>query len=396
MVINVRCEEVLLSPKNIKPSSKAFKILGVLNPGAARLSDGRIILYVRVIEKLRKTEDDKYYYAPRMVGKDRFRIKIDRFRKSLIEDSGELEIIFKDGTKRLFFISHLRKVILDRSGLKVLSIDKKPSFYGIESDGELSVEDPRITKIGDLYIMTYVSLSREQNVSTALAVSDDCINWKRKGIIFGEQDKDVVIFPEKVNGKYIAFDRPEGNFQFSQPHIWIAYSNDLKSWGNLKPIGNVYEENGFCPRNGAGPPPIKTKRGWLLLYHAVTEFREEEQEKEILRKLRKIVKLKEGVVRKIASLNEEVIKKIILYSVGGALFDLENPEKLIAKSKSFLIVPDNNHDSNGFENKRVVFPTGLVVDENGKDLLVYSGGADVVTTVRKIRLDAILKSLEKV
>ena len=51
------------------------------------------------------------------------------------------------------------------------------------------------------------------------------------------------------------------------------------SWGGLKPIGCVYEENGFCPRNGAGPPPIKTDKGWLLLYHAVTEFKEEEQEK---------------------------------------------------------------------------------------------------------------------
>lgn len=396
MVIKIKKEMSLISPKDIKPSSRVFEVLGTLNPGAVRLPDGNIMLYVRVIEKLIKSEDDKYCYSPRMVGKNEFRIKIDRFNKDLIEENTDLDFIFKNGTKRLTFISHMRRVLLDKTGFKILSIDKKPSFYGIASDGELGVEDARITKIGDLYAMTYVSLTREQNISTCLAVSNDCINWERKGIIFGEQDKDVVLFPEKVNGKYIAFDRPEGNFQFTQPHIWIAYSNDLKSWGDLKPISCIYEEEGFCPRNGAGPPPIKTKKGWLLLYHAVTEFKEEHHEKEILKKLRKIVKLKENVVRQISKLREDVIKKIILYSVGAALFDLDNPEKLIAKSKSFLMVPDDKDDVGTFENKRVVFPTGLVVDGKSKDLLIFSGGGDKIVTLKKVSLNEILRNLSRV
>jgi len=393
MVIKIIKEKVLLTTKDVKSSSRKFIILGILNPGATRMPDGNIILYTRIIERLVKTEDEKYCYSPRMVGKNSFKVKIDRFKKDIIQESSDTGFIFKDGTKRLTYISYFKKVILDKNGFNVLTIDKKPSFFGITDDGELGVEDPRITKIGNLYIMTYVSLSREQNISTSMAVSNDCINWKRKGIIFGEQDKDVVIFPEKINGKYVAFDRPEGNFQFSQPHIWIAYSENLTSWGGLKPIGCMYEENGFCPRNGAGPPPIKTNKGWLLLYHAVTEFKEEEQEKEIINKLKKIVKLKSDVVKKISDLNEEMIKKTILYSVGGALFDLNNPEKLIAKSKSFLIVPDSKHDSDGFENKRVTFPTGLIITENKKDLLIYSGGADVLITVRKVAINDILNHL---
>jgi len=396
MVIKILQEKVLLTIKDVKPTSRKFMILGILNPGATRTDDGNIVLYARIIERLVKTEDEKYCYSPRMVGKNTFKIKIDKFNKEMIQESGDTGFIFKDGTKRLTYVSYFKRVVLNKTGFKVLEIDKKPSFFGIVEDGELGVEDPRITKIGNLYVMTYVSLSREQNISTSMATSTDCINWKRRGIIFGEQDKDVVIFPEKINGKYVAFDRPEGNFQFSQPHMWIAYSDNLTSWGGLKPIGCVYEENGFCPRNGAGPPPIKTKHGWLLLYHTVTEFKEEEQEKDIMKKLKKIVKLKSDVVNKISQLNEDMIKKTILYSVGGAMFDLNNPEKLVAKSKSFLIIPDSKHDSNGFENKRVTFPTGLVTTENNNDLLVYSGGADVLITVRKVSLEDILNNLGKI
>jgi beta-1,2-mannobiose phosphorylase / 1,2-beta-oligomannan phosphorylase len=396
MVIKIQKEEVLLTVKDFKPTSRKFMILGVLNPGVVRLPDGKVMMFARVIERLIKYEDEKYCYSPRMVGKDNFKIKIDKFSKDIIDESSDTGFIFKDGTKRLTYYSYFARVILSKSGFKILSIDKKPSFYGLSDDGELGVEDPRISKIKDMYVMTYVSLSREQNISTSMAVSYDTINWERKGIIFGEQDKDVVLFPETINGKYVAFDRPEGNFQFSQPHIWIAYSENLTSWGGLKPIECVYEEHGFCPRNGAGPPPIKTEKGWLLLYHAVTEFKEEEQEKEIINKLKKIVKLKSDVIKKISELNIDMIKKTTLYSVGGALFDLNEPEKLIGKSTSFLIVPDSKHDSSGFENKRVTFPTGLIYDANGKDLIIYSGGADVLITARKVNLSEILESLKKV
>jgi beta-1,2-mannobiose phosphorylase / 1,2-beta-oligomannan phosphorylase len=395
-MIKIKKEEILLVPKDIKPSSRKFEVIGVLNPGVVRLADGNIMMYVRVIEKLIHNEDEKYVYSPRMIGKNEFKVKIDRFSNDMIEEKTDMDFLFKDGTKRLTFISHFRRILFDKSGLKILSIEKKPSFFGISSDGELGVEDPRITKIGDSYIMTYVSLSKEQNISTSLAISEDCINWKRKGIIFGEQDKDVVIFPEKVNGKYIALDRPEGNFQFSQPHIWIAYSNDLKSWGGLKPISCLYEEDGFCPRNGAGPPPIKTKHGWLLLYHAVTEFKEEQKEKEIMQKIRKILKSKKDVLKKLTSLKQDSVKKIVLYSVGGALFDLNIPEKLISKSKEFLIIPEQKHEEGTFEHKRVVFPTGLVLDNNDKDLLLYCGAGDRITTVKKISLSEVLRNLKKV
>jgi len=306
LVINAEKGVLLVTPKLIKPSSKKLKVIGTINPAAIRRDDGKVVLYVRVIERVKILETEKYCFSPRMVGEKRYKIKIDRFDKKNIAHNSDFDILFKDNTKRLTFVSHLRKVVLDESGLNVLSIDKKPSFYGVSDDSELGVEDARIVKIEDKYVMTYVSLSRDENISTSIAFSKNLEKWDRKGIIFGEQDKDVVIFPEKIRGRYIALDRPESNFQFSPPHIWIAYSKDLMSWGKLKSMEPPNKENKFYWRMGAGCPPIKIEKGWLLIYHTV--------------------KTKE---------------KISTYYGSAALLDLKNPAKILYKSKP-IIAPINN------------------------------------------------------
>jgi predicted GH43/DUF377 family glycosyl hydrolase len=351
---------LLITPEMIKPSSKDLEVIGTINPAAVRGEDGKIILYVRVIERLKVLEDKKYFYSPRMVGEKDYELKIDRFDKKDVANSSEFDIIFQDATKRLTFISHLRRVVLDETGFKILSIDKKPTFHGIAGDSELGVEDPRIVQIEGKYVMTYVSLSRKENISTSIAFSDDLKTWERKGIIFGEQDKDVVIFPEKIKELYVAFDRPEGNFEFTPPHIWIAYSEDLFSWGNLKSINLLKKGDEDYGRIGPGCPPIKTNDGWLLIYHTV---RSEDN-------------------------------AFYIYSASAALFDLKNPSKLLAKSDP-IILPNQEYELELYQKKRIVFPTGVVVDKNGKDLLIYSGGRDVVTSVRKMSLKKIMDSLKK-
>ena len=359
--------KLLITPEMIKPSSKELEVIGTINPAAVRARDGKVILYVRVIERLKVLEDKKYFYSPRMVGEHNYEIKIDKIPKEEVATSSEFDIIFPDSTKRLTFISHLRRVIIDESGLNIISIDKKPSFYGIASDAELGVEDPRIVEIEGKYVMTYVSLSRKENISTSIAFSDDLINWERKGIIFGEQDKDVVIFPEKIKGWYFAFDRPEGNFQFTPPHIWAAQSDDLLCWGKLKSISLSQKEDKDYGRIGPGCPPIKTNKGWLLIYHSVRSEEDTKKEED----------------------------KLYIYSGSAALFELKNPMKLLSKSEP-IILPDQEYETELYQKKRVVFPTGIVVDKNGKDLLIYSGGRDVVTSVRKMSMDNIMNSLNEI
>lgn len=360
-MLNTEKGVLLITPKMIPPSSKKLNVIGTINPAAIRRDDGKIIIYVRVIEQIKKLESEKYCYAPRMIGEKRYKLKIDSFDKEKIKTNSDLDIIFNDGTKRLTFISHLRKVVLDESGFNILSIDKKPSFYGTVNDSELGVEDPRIVKIEGQYVMTYVSLSRDGNISTSLAVSKDLEEWEKKGIIFGEQDKDGVIFPEKIKGRYVALDRPEGNFQFSPPHIWIAYSKDLQSWGKLKPMQIPRRGNKFYWRMGAGCPPIKTERGWLLIYHSVKSR-----------------------------------EKIYVYSGSAALLDLKNPTKILYNSVEPILVPKNKYELKLYQKKEIVFPTGAVLDKEKKNLLIYYGGGDVVTAVRKIPIKKIMDSLRRV
>ena len=376
-MIRIRGEKVLVKPEDLKPSSKEFEVLGVLNPGALRLSDGRILVYVRVIEKLKKTEDSRSLYSPRFCGKEKLEIRIDRFSKKSVEGYSDMDISFKDGTKRLTYLSHLRRIILDENGFKILKLEQKPAFYGTYWNAELGVEDPRITKIKDLYYMTYISLSRKEGVSTCLAVSKDGFNWERKGIIFGEQDKDVVIFPEKIQGRYVAFDRPEGNFEFTLPHIWIAYSKDLQYWGKLKGVFFSRKHIDFH-RSGAGPPPIKTEKGWLFIFHGVTK----NHPKEFLAGIKRFL----GI---------SIPEREEIYAVWAALLDLNNPRKILARSHSPILYPRKSHDVS-FEGKKVIFPTGIIEDKNGKDILLYSGAGDTFTSIKRIRISDIFDSLEEV
>ena len=208
--------------------------------------------------------------------------------------------------------------------------------------------------------MTYVSISTNEGVSTSLAASKDLNKWERKGIIFREQNKDVVLFPEKVNGMYVALHRPEGFFGFSRPSIWISYSPDLTYWGRERSILQPRPDSWEQDRVGAGAPPIKTKKGWLLIYHGVRTIGEGRA-----------------------------------YSAGALLLDLKNPEKILARSNTDkpLIEPVQNYETRGFIDN-VVFPTGAVEDLDGKSLLIYCGGADSVVSVKKIAINDIMKSME--
>ena len=224
--------------------------------------------------------------------------------------------------------------------------------------------------------MTYVTLEINSNISTSIAVSNDCKSWYRRGIIFEEQNKDVALFPELVNKEYIALNRPEGSFEFSSPHIWMSCSKDLENWGHPAPL--VLSKSGEWDHDkvGAGPPPIKTKEGWLLFYHGVKE--NNRLDNSIFGKIKRFFGKKE---------------KRISYNVGAALLDLKNPRKIIAKTKNPIITPRKDYEKGTFENKNVVFPTGIVSDLDNKYILLFSGGGDVVTSVKKIELKKVFDEM---
>ena len=352
--------KLLLSPKDIKPSYKSWKVEGVFNPAAVRLPNNKIMLYARVAE-VQDIKHKKGISCPVIISTTEHKIHYEKIRNNQILEKKGNVILFKDGVCRLSTISHFRKIILDESGMNVESISNKPDFMGRPEESGYGVEDPRITVMNNGYYMTYIGVSLHEGVSTYLAFSKDLKKWNRLALIFREQNKDAVLFPGKFSrGKYIALNRPESLFEFSKPGIWISYSRDLIYWGRdkhlIRPRKNSWEHE----RIGAGCVPIKTRKGWLLIYH--------------------------GVEHKNGS---------NVYSVGAALLDLENPKRIISRSppEKPLFKPSAAFEKDGFV-KNVVFPTGAVMDLNGKDLLIYSGAADTYVSVRKIKLKDILNSLQ--
>ncbi len=345
--------KVLITPKDIEPSFKNWKVIGTFNPGAVRLKNKKIALFVRVAESGAKAHG-KGMHCPIIISKKEYKVGYQKIDRPQVLKKGTNLIYLKEGICRLTHISHFKKVILNEDGFNVEEIDNKPSFIGRPDDGDYGVEDPRIVKIKNKYLMTYVAVSKNEGVSTFLAESKDLKKWQRKGLIFRETNKDVVLFPEKIKGKYVALHRPQGYYVFSKPSIWISHSPDLVYWGREKSIikpKNPWESG----KIGAGAPPIRTKKGWLLIYHGADNKNR--------------------------------------YYGGAALLDLKNPEKIIARSQKPLIKPVENYEKKGFI-KNVVFPTGAVPSLDKKNLLIYSGGADRVVSVKKISFEKIFKSMK--
>ncbi len=352
-------QRLLLEPEDVKPSFKGWEVKGILNPAGVRLASKKIMLVARVAENSHQN-DDPYMRCPVVISSKQYRTMGEKIHPDDVVAKDQNLIYLKDKTCRLKTFSHFRKVLLDETGFKVEKVFKEPSFHGTNKEGQYGVEDPRITEIVGSYYMTYVTVNKVEGVCTNLAVSKNLRNWERKGIIFREQNKDVALFPEKINGEYVALHRPEGSFEFSRPSIWISHSKDLVYWGKEKSIVGTREGYWESERVGGGSVPLKTKEGWLEIYHGVYEKRRQK-----------------------------------VYSAGAVLLDLEEPERVLArtpKSKP-LFKPERRYEKKGYIND-VVFPTVTIPDLDGESLLVYSGGGDTVISVRKVFLQDILDSLK--
>jgi predicted GH43/DUF377 family glycosyl hydrolase len=190
-----------------------------------------------------------------------------------------------------------------------------------------------------------------------LASTTDFKSFTRHGIVFPPENKDVVLFPEKIAGDYWALHRPNPAQHFSPPEMWIGSSSDLIHWGNHAPfLGSTGQWD--ADRVGAGTPPLRTADGWLEIYHGAARPGE---------------------------------SGVGAYVGGALLLDLRNPRHVLAGCGQVL-TPQAEYDREGFV-PNVVFPTGIV--EQGENVLVYYGACDSVTAVVELRLNDLLQNLRR-
>ncbi len=193
------------------------------------------------------------------------------------------------------------------------------------------VIDPRVTKIEDTYYIVRPGQCPSGPVALLEKTKDfksveyiDCISLPSNRV--------PCLFPEKVNGRYARLDRPNAG------GIWISYSPDLVHWGSFKPL--LMPWGAFFGLKVGPTPPIKTKDGWLVIFH--------------------------GVWRNCA--NER-------YSLSAMLLDLDDPSKIIGKMESWILTPQADCERLGNVNN-VVFACGALADEEKDEIRVYYGAAD--------------------
>ncbi|WP_252852477.1 glycoside hydrolase family 130 protein [Aeoliella straminimaris] len=341
-----------MKPEDVQPSTANFKVIGVFNPGAVRLGN-EIVLLARVSEQPSEHRPD-VTGLPRL-GSDGA-VVVDWLANDNLDRSDSRVVRRKDdGLQRLTSISHLR-VFRSHDG-KPEHFTVGPKFLPQSSYEEYGVEDPRITRLDGKYWITYVAVSRF-GAATALASTVDFVTFERHGLIFYPDNKDVVLFPHKVQGKYVSLHRPSPSSRFSRPQIWLAYSADLMHWGNHEPI-YAGSEGWESDRVGAGAPPIAIDEGWLEIYHG--------------------------------SRQATRAGEVGAYSAGALLLDRNDPTCLLRRSRGVIMQPSADFEKQGFV-PSVVFPTALI--DAGDLLHLYYGAADTCVGVVQFSRHELLEALQ--
>jgi predicted GH43/DUF377 family glycosyl hydrolase len=345
------CEKQVLQPQDVKPSSDDFTVIGIFNPGAIRLGN-ELVLLARVAEKPQPLRSG-FTGLPRLG--DRGEMVVDWVPDGELDRTDSRVVRRRhDGLLRLTSISHLRVFRAHDGQLEHLA--PGPSLWPELPYEEYGVEDPRITKLGDKYWITYVAVSR-LGAATALASTEDFATFERHGLIFYPENKDVVLFPRKIEGQYVSLHRPNPSSHFSRPQIWLGRSPDLLHWGSHAPLytGSDYWES---DRIGAGAPPIAVDEGWLEIYHGS---------------------------RRSARANE-----VGAYSAGALLLDRDDPARVLKRSRGAIMEPSASFEQQGFV-PDVVFPTALI--ESGDTLQLYYGAADTSVGVVEFSRQELLEAL---
>lgn len=251
-----------------------------------------------------------------------------------------------------------------------------------------SVQDPRVVKLENFYYMTYAFRpyawdcfptglgipksrevlypgfngdSKENQTRSGIAISQDKIHWEHLCWPTPKEldDRDVILFPEKINGQYALLRRPLGyvgpDVKPGLATIRICFSDDSITWSEPELlIEPQFQWEGT--RIGGSTPPIKTDAGWLVFYHGVEDMYPPTRR--------------------------------VVYRLGAMMLDLQNPRKVIARCPHFIMEPEEYYEKTGLYIPNVIFPTGAVVVE--EELYLYYGCCDTSIGLATINLNNLI------
>jgi predicted GH43/DUF377 family glycosyl hydrolase len=334
----------VLKPGDIQSSMAGLKAACLLNPGVFRFQ-GKIWLLLRVAERPEQKPGTTSFTML-----DKGKLRVCEFSNGDGRlDLSDPRVVNFEGADYLTTISHLQLASSDDG----IHFQVEPLFKPLFGEGEYEsygIEDCRVSQIGADYYLTYTAVSLN-GVAVGMRSTRDWRNFIHHGLIFPPHNKDCALFEEKIGGRYFALHRPSSP-ELGGNYIWLAESPDLLHWGAHRCLARTRPGLWDSARVGAGAAPIRTTAGWLEIYHGADENHR--------------------------------------YCLGALLLDLNEPWKVLARSKAPIMEPVAQYERVGFFGN-VVFTNGQLVD--GDHLTIYYGASDSVICGAKLSITEILKTL---
>ena len=212
--------------------------------------------------------------------------------------------------------------------------------------------DPRVTWLEDRYLVTWCI--GDHGPTIGLAFTTDFQTFRQLDNAFLPFNRNGVLFPRRIGDRYAMLSRPSDNGHTPFGDIFYTESPDLIHWGRHRHVMSPVPLTWQSTKIGAGPTPIETASGWLVLHHGV-----------------------------LTSCNGFV------YSIGAALLDLDEPWHVLARGRDYLLSPQAPYEQVG-DVPNVVFPTAALVDREADRVSIYYGGADTVVCLAHGHLSEIL------
>lgn len=220
-------------------------------------------------------------------------------------------------------------------------------------DGFEHAYDPRVTWLEDRYYVTWCNGYHGPTIG--LAYTHDFETFHQLDNAFLPFNRNGVLFPRRIRDRYAMLSRPSDNGHTPFGDIFYSESPDLIHWGRHRHVMAPEPWSWQSTKVGAGPTPIETEEGWLLIYHGV-----------------------------LTSCNGFV------YSMGAALLDLDQPWKVITRGRDYLLSPQVAYEQVG-DVPNVVFPCAALVDRASDRLTIYYGGGDTVVCMAHGYLSEVIQ-----
>lgn len=274
------------------------------------------------------------------------------FNSAVVPYNGEFRGVFRiDG----YDLLPLLRAGKSKDGIK-WEIDDKPLEW-TDRNPEIGYEygyDPRVVKIEDKYFITWCN-GVPSGFTIGMGYTEDFETFHQLNNPFLTYNRNGVLFPRKINGKYAMLSRPTSPGSDNLGSIWYSESPDLEYWGHHRHVMSPTSLGWQSKKMGPGPCPIETDEGWLLIYH--------------------------GVKGSCAGL---------IYAMGCAILDKDEPWKVLYRTKKFIMAPWEDYECVG-DVHTVVFPCATLCDADTGRLAIYYGAADTSVGLAFTTIDDLIK-----